>query len=558
MQAAVAVVDEVLRTRLQMRLKASKTRIESLETGVDFLGFRVGGPGTLAIAPDRFLAAMETLREGVRAVERAHGGGSRDRAIRRVGEQITGLAAYYARLGVGSALEQQFKELNAVICEARAHLAEEIRDHVAWSRLPAPGEWRDRYGTFLESTGRGKSAGNVAPYGNLGPAQGVPWVLVQETQSAPAERPKAPTADPVATRTKADDRLAPAPFAEMDGTTLLVLRGGLWLGADDDRIRLKRGKDEVFSVPAPDVQTVLVQSYGVRFSSHAMWALAARGIGLIVANPAGDDIALMQGAQDGRPEVRLRQARRQGDADVQAAGIDMLKAKIANQASLLRYLARAPARRDTVQGAALQSAADEMRVIEEQLSQAARTPGPDPAQDAARWMGYEGLAAARYWSALQQVVPAELGFPGRRTRGATDPVNVSLNYAYGMLYADVWRAVARAGLDPGLGILHRTIRSPGALVYDLIEELRAPLADRLVFALIGRGWRPALKEHAIAVLTPRNRFLLARSWRSQREQVIRRGRSDVKVRDLALTQAKALRDLFTGQADRYPAFRFRW
>jgi len=557
-QAAVGVVDEVLRTRLQMRLKASKTRIASLESGADFLGFRIGGPGMLAMAPDRFLAAREALREGVQAVTEATRGRSRDRAIRRVGEQITGLAAYFARLGVGSSLEQQFKDLNAVISENRAALPEEIRSHEAWSRIPDPREWQDRYGTLLESTGETQNKSSVEPYGNVGPAQGVPWVLVPETQSALPEPSKVSPAETAATHTRTDDRLAPAPFAEMDGTTLLVMRGGLWLGADDECIRLKQGKDEVFSVPAPDVQTVLVQSYGVRFSSHAMWALAARGIGLIVANPAGDDIALMQGAQDGRPEVRLRQARRQGDADVQAAGIDMLRAKIANQASLLRYLARAPARRDTEQGASLQHAADEMRVIEGQLTHAARAPGPDPAQDAARWMGYEGLAAARYWSALQLVLPADLGFPGRRTRGATDPVNVSLNYAYGMLYADVWRAVARSGLDPGLGILHRTTRSPGALVYDLIEELRAPLADRLVFALIGRGWRPALKEHSIAVLTPRNRFLLARSWRSQREQAIRRGRSDVRVKDLPFMQAKALRDLFTGQADRYPAFRFRW
>jgi hypothetical protein len=39
-------------------------------------------------------------------------------------------------------------------------------------------------------------------------------------------------------------------------------------------------------------------------------------------------------------------------------------------------------------------------------------------------------------------------FKARRNRGATDPVNQGINYVYGMLYGEVWRALVRVGLDP--------------------------------------------------------------------------------------------------------------
>lgn len=89
-------------------------------------------------------------------------------------------------------------------------------------------------------------------------------------------------------------------------------------------------------------------------------------------------------------------------------------------------------------------------------------------------MGFEGRAAAKYWGSFAILIPDKLSFPGRHTRHATDPVNSAVNYVYGMLYGEVWRAVIRAGLDPYFGIIHGTGRDQGSLVFDLIEEYRAP------------------------------------------------------------------------------------
>ena len=47
-----------------------------------------------------------------------------------------------------------------------------------------------------------------------------------------------------------------------------------------------------------------------------------------------------------------------------------------------------------------------------------------------------------------------------------------------MVYGEVWRALVKVGMDPYFGIMHGSERDQGSLVFDLIEEFRAPFADR--------------------------------------------------------------------------------
>src|SRR5881409_3033564 len=81
----------------------------------------------------------------------------------------------------------------------------------------------------------------------------------------------------------------------------------------------------------------------------------------------------------------------------------------------------------------------------------------------------EGRAAQGYWSQIASIIPAELAWPGRETRGATDPFNAALNYGYGILYGQVEQALTLAGLDPYGGFLHADRPGKRSLVLDLIE-----------------------------------------------------------------------------------------
>ena len=79
-------------------------------------------------------------------------------------------------------------------------------------------------------------------------------------------------------------------------------------------------------------------------------------------------------------------------------------------------------------------------------------------------------------------------------RVRSDDVNALLNYGYGMLYSQVWSALALAGLEPFAGFLHVDRPGKPSLVLDFIEEFRQPIVDRVVFAMINKKFRVEWEE----------------------------------------------------------------
>ena len=90
----------------------------------------------------------------------------------------------------------------------------------------------------------------------------------------------------------------------------------------------------------------------------------------------------------------------------------------------------------------------------------------------------EGRVAQRYWEAIQSVIPERFDFQSRITRShqynASDPVNLCLNYAYGVLEGECRKAINTVGLEPSVGFLHEfsDYQTKQSLVYDLQEPYR--------------------------------------------------------------------------------------
>ena len=170
-------------------------------------------------------------------------------------------------------------------------------------------------------------------------------------------------------------------------------------------------------------------------------------------------------------------------------------------------------------------------------------------------MGYEGRAAAIYWSSLSKLVPQELSFPGRRTREAIDPFNQAINYVYGVLYGEIWKAVVHAGLDPYTGIMHGSERDQGSMIFDLIEEFRAPFGDRLVLAMLGRGFKPEIGRHGNLRISVRR--LLVQAFHRMWNRPIRWRKKMLSPVRILEYQAKGLASAFLAE-DTYRPFQFRW
>jgi CRISPR-associated protein Cas1 len=98
-------------------------------------------------------------------------------------------------------------------------------------------------------------------------------------------------------------------------------------------------------------------------------------------------------------------------------------------------------------------------------------------------MGVEGEATALYWPALGKCLRHGWRLRFRRRRPPPDPVNLVLSWTSALLYRDTTALLARHGLHPGFGVLHTSRDGAPALASDLIEALRAPIAEALTVTL---------------------------------------------------------------------------
>lgn len=99
-------------------------------------------------------------------------------------------------------------------------------------------------------------------------------------------------------------------------------------------------------------------------------------------------------------------------------------------------------------------------------------------------MGYEGMAAKIYFSALGYFVSSDFAFEKRSKRPPLDPFNSLLSLAYTLIMYEIFTAIANEGLHPYVGFLHALKENHPALASDLLEEWRPVLADSLALSLV--------------------------------------------------------------------------
>jgi CRISPR-associated protein Cas1 len=95
-------------------------------------------------------------------------------------------------------------------------------------------------------------------------------------------------------------------------------------------------------------------------------------------------------------------------------------------------------------------------------------------------IGFEGNAAKEYFKCLSKaILPEEFKFRGRSTRPPKDPFNSMLSFGYSIFYRNIIGAIERHGLHPYFAFMHKSKLGHASLASDLIEDLRAPLVDKL-------------------------------------------------------------------------------
>jgi len=161
----------------------------------------------------------------------------------------------------------------------------------------------------------------------------------------------------------------------------------------------------------------------------------------------------------------------------------------------------------------------------------------------------EAKAARLYWSAIAYYLPDDIGFNGRDQSGG-DQFNVSLNYLYGILYKEAWKALVLAGLDPYLGYVHVERSGRPVLVFDFVEMFRVSFVDYPLSHAFYKGLRVDVENK---LLSHESRVELVKIFRKNMERKTGYNRGERTVLSRALKRvafdlAGALREkhLFKG------------
>ena len=198
------------------------------------------------------------------------------------------------------------------------------------------------------------------------------------------------------------------------------------------------------------------------------------------------------------------------------------------------------------------------------LSDSARLALSSPSMDVLR--GLEGDAANAYFSAFPSLIrnkDPEFAFSRRSRRPPRDAVNAILSFLYVLLAQDCRAAAESHGLDPQMGFLHRDRPGRLSLALDLMEEFRAPVADRLCLSLINRRQIPPsgfrLEETGGVFLTDDSRTIVLKAWQERKRTPLRHAFFDetVPLGLIPQLQAQLLARHLRGDIDGYPAYFWR-
>lgn len=334
--------------------------------------------------------------------------------------------------------------------------------------------------------------------------------------------------------------------------TLYVMSETGYLSLDGENVVLLENDKEMGRIPLHNLEEIV--SFGYRGTSPAlMGACAERNVSLCYLTPQGKFLARVTGKIKGNVVLRRQQYDSCMDKE-KAMDIsrNCILAKVYNSRWILERACRDHSLQidlEKVKEASqkLKNALDDIKVCE----------------TAEQLRGFEGEAASVYYGVFDQLIlqqKKEFQFQGRNRRPPQDPINALLSFAYTLLANSAGTALETVGLDPYVGYLHTERPGRMSLALDLMEELRAPLADRFVLSLVNKkivnGKDFQKKENGAVLMKEETRRSILTEWQKKKKEIITHPYLNEKVEwgMVPYVQSMLLARFLRGDLDGYPAF----
>jgi CRISPR-associated protein Cas1 len=296
--------------------------------------------------------------------------------------------------------------------------------------------------------------------------------------------------------------------------TLYVTTPEAYLALDGENVVVRKDDADLSRVPLHNLEGIVTFGY-TGASPALMGACAKRGIALCFLTAHGRFLAEVRGEAQGNVVLRRTQYRAAGDEGQSLAiARNLLTGKLYNSRWVLERAARDHAG----------------RVDAERLRQACRFIADtalslQTAETHGALMGLEGEAASRYFSVFDELILQNkevFFFRERSRRPPLDNVNALLSFLYTLLAHDTAAALSAVGLDPFVGFLHQDRPGRRSLALDIMEELRAPLADRVALTLINTrqidGSAFEQKENGAVLLREDARKTVLLAWQTRKQE----------------------------------------
>ncbi len=334
--------------------------------------------------------------------------------------------------------------------------------------------------------------------------------------------------------------------------TLFVTSEDAYLALETENVAVYIGEEKKAQYPLLVLESIISFSYKGA-SPALMGACARNGIQLVFLTPRGRFLARVCGQEQGNVLLRKEQYRLSDNLEKSCRiARNFIFGKVYNQRWVLERTLRD--HRMRVDSATLESASQAL---------AGLLPAIETETDLDALRGLEGEASVRYFRVFDEMVlnqKADFLFDGRNRRPPTDNMNALLSFAYVLLSSDCASALESVGLDSYVGFMHRDRPGRTSLALDLMEELRAPMADRLCITLVNnrvlQDKHFERQESGAVFLGEDGRKLFLSAWQTKKKEEITHPYLKEKMPWglVPYVQSLLLARCLRGDLDGYPPF----
>lgn len=334
--------------------------------------------------------------------------------------------------------------------------------------------------------------------------------------------------------------------------TLFVTSEDAYLALETENVAVYIGEEKKAQYPLLVLESIISFSYKGA-SPALMGACARNGIQLVFLTPRGRFLARVCGQEQGNVLLRKEQYRLSDKLEKSChIARNFIFGKVYNQRWVLERTLRD--HRMRVDAAKLESASQAL---------AGLLPAIETQTDLDALRGLEGEASVRYFHVFDEMIlnqKADFLFDGRNRRPPTDNMNALLSFAYVLLSNDCASALESVGLDSYVGFMHRDRPGRTSLALDLMEELRAPMADRLCITLVNnrvlQDKHFERQESGAVFLGEDGRKLFLSAWQNKKKEEITHPYLKEKMAWglVPYVQSLLLARCLRGDLDGYPPF----